>query len=132
MISAPSGSETNGTPQLKPIRVLLVGMPRMQIDIVKNILASQKEIVVVGETVDPSEVSRAVTAVKANVVVISEAAVPSSYRELLYRRPRLRIIAIIADGRQARVHHLQPDVATILDLSPTSLVAAIRGTDYLQ
>jgi chemotaxis response regulator CheB len=119
------------TRQLKPIRVLLIGMSQMQINIVRNILASQEGIVIAGETPERSEITRVLTTVKADVVVTSAAAETdeNSYRELLYRRPRVRILTITADGRQARIHRLEPHVTTIVDLSQTSLIAAIRGTD---
>jgi hypothetical protein len=104
-------------------------MSRMQIDIVKNILAAEKGIVVAGEVSGQAEMAKAVAVTKANVVVTGEAPAGdvASYRRLLYRRPRLRIVAITADGRQARTYELKPQVATIVDLSPTSLIAAIKG-----
>jgi hypothetical protein len=102
----------------------------MQIDIVKNILASHERIVVAGEVSRPGEISSAIAAAKATVVVISEAHMEElgSYRDLLYRRPRLRVVALTAGGRQARVHELQPHVTTIVELSPAHLIAAIQGT----
>ena len=101
----------------------------MQIDIVKNILACQEGIVIVGEAPHYAEMAKAVMAAKANVVVTNEAHMTEvgRYRDLLYRRPRLRIVALTTGGRQAQVHELQPHVATIVELSPTSLVSAIKG-----
>ena len=124
-----SRAASNGTQRLKPTRVLLVAMARMQIDIVKNILAAEEGIVVAGEVSGQAEMANAVAVTKANVVVTGEvpAGDVASYRRLLYRRPRLRIVAITAEGRPGRTYELQPHVATIVDLSPTSLIAAIKG-----
>jgi hypothetical protein len=65
----------------------------------------------------------------ADVAVVSSDE-PESYEEcrtLLERNPRTRVVAVARDGRRAYVHQLRPVRSEIVNLSPASLLGAIRG-----
>jgi hypothetical protein len=47
--------------------------------------------------------------------------------DLLRDRPRLRVIALSADGREASSFELRPDETKLGEVSPAALLAAIRG-----
>jgi DNA-binding NarL/FixJ family response regulator len=100
----------------------------MLMDIVKDIIADEEDIALVGEVADRTSLVQAATHTRADVVVLGRAGPGGNddYRDLLYRRPRMKVLAIAADGRRAFLHELQPRVVALGEISPTSLVEAIR------
>jgi hypothetical protein len=117
------------TARLKPIRILLAGMPRMLVDIVKDVIASHEDIDVAGEIEGHTGLLAAAMQTQADVVVLREAAGGASeiYHELLRGCPKLKILAITADGRRGFLHRLQPRVVALGELSSSSLIDAIRN-----
>jgi DNA-binding NarL/FixJ family response regulator len=108
---------------------LLVGMPGMLMDIVKDIIADEADIELAGEAASRTRLAQAATRARADVVVLgkNESSGDDDYRDLLYRLPRLKVLAIAADGRRAFLHELQPRVVALGEVSPASLVDAIRN-----
>ena len=109
------------------IRILLAGMPRMLLDMITDIVAPHAEIMVVGEIQDTADVRAAVRKNRADVVILNELAIgpQQDYQELLYSRPRLRVLSITSDGRQFFLHKLHPVRTALGEVSPESLVQAI-------
>jgi DNA-binding NarL/FixJ family response regulator len=101
----------------------------MLTDIVKDIIASHEDIDVISEIARQDELLHTAIRTRADVIVLGEAAASDrdDYRELLYRRPQLKILAITADGRRGFLHELQPRVMSLGEVSPASLIEAIRG-----
>jgi hypothetical protein len=124
------------TQRAQKIRVLLANMSPMLSDIIKSIIASEENFILVGQVSIPDEVSirdelvRVAVGRRTDVIIVGPlpAAETRDYREFLYRRPRMRIIAIAVGGRHALVHELQPRIIPLDEVSPASLIAAIRGT----
>lgn len=116
------------TPRLTSIRVLLAGMPRILVGIVKDIIISHEGIDVAGEIDGHRGLLEAAIRTQADVVVLREPAGSTSeiYRELLYGRPQLKILAITADGRRGFLHDLQPRVVALGEMSSTTLIDTIR------
>jgi DNA-binding NarL/FixJ family response regulator len=112
-----------------PIRVLLAEIPRILTDIIKDITASHEDIDVIGERAGFDDLTQTAIRTQADVVVVGKAngSGDDDYCELLRRRPRLKILAISADGRRGFLHELQPRVIPLGELSPNSLIDAIRG-----
>jgi hypothetical protein len=102
----------------------------MLMEIIKNIVVSQDDFDLAGEIVGRGGLLQAATDLQADVIVLGAPAAtePEDYQDLLYGRPRLKIIAIAADGREAILHELQPLVIPLGEVAPASLIAAIRGT----
>jgi hypothetical protein len=121
-----------GAKQLRRIRVLLAGMPRMLMDIVKNIVVSQEDFDLAGEISGRNGLLQAATDTQADVVVVGGFAATELkiYQDLLYGRPLLRIVAIAADGRNAFLHELQPHLIPLGEVAPASLIAAIRNAPH--
>jgi hypothetical protein len=117
------------TQRAQKIRVLLAYMSPMLIDIIKGIIASEKDLILAGQVSIHNELLRASVDQRADVVIVGPlpAAETQDYRAFLYRRPRMKIIAIAAGGRHALLHELQPRVIPLDEVSPASLIAAIRG-----
>jgi DNA-binding NarL/FixJ family response regulator len=100
----------------------------MLMDIVKDIIADEADIALVGEVAGSTNLAQAATQARADVVVLGKAGPGGNddYRDLLYRRPRMKVLAIAADGKRAFLHELQPRVVALGEISPASLVQAIR------
>jgi hypothetical protein len=99
----------------------------MQAQIIKGIAADAGDIDCY-EVVDRTRLDAAIAATDARVVVTGTTGLElrSDYGELLYRHPRLRVLAIRKDGSSA-VHELRAHRSLIGDISPAALVSAIRG-----
>jgi hypothetical protein len=101
----------------------------MLVDIVRDIIARHEDLALAGEVAGHDGLLPAARAAKADVILLAE---PASgkvcrYEPLLYDRPRLKILAITADGREGFLHKLRPEVISLGELSPDVIVKAIRG-----
>jgi hypothetical protein len=100
----------------------------MLADIVKNIIAPERDIDVAGEIAGHGGLLQEAARVQADFIVLGGtlASEDDDYRELLYGRPRMKILAITADGRRGFLHELQPRALALGEISSTSLIDAIR------
>ena len=116
------------TDRLSKVRVLVAGMPRMLTDIVRNIVTSQPDLVFVGEAEGVACLAWIATQSPVDVLVIGAAAVQDAtgYTDLLYQHPKMSIVAIDADARGAQIFDLRTHVSHLGEISPTTLVAALR------
>jgi hypothetical protein len=107
------------------IRIALVDLPPMLASIVRDVVAAQSDM----EVVDPPSRVDASTAAEldADVVVVGRGGGgEEAFAELLDARARLRVLAISSDGRRGALSELVPRERALGDISPTSLVSAIR------
>ena len=111
------------------VRVMVAGMPRMLADIVRTIVASQDDLEFAGEADGIAGIARAAKGAEPDVVILGGARSVSKaeYDSLLYTWPRVRIVAIAPDGRHAAFHELRPHVTQLGEVSPATLIAALRG-----
>jgi hypothetical protein len=107
-------------------------MPRILMDMVKNIVVSQDDFTLAGEMISRDGLVRAAADGRADVVVLRALATTEAgeYRDLLYSRPRMKIIVIAEDGRDAVLHELEPHLIPLADVAPASLIAAIRSAAH--
>jgi DNA-binding NarL/FixJ family response regulator len=112
------------------IRIVLAGVPRMVLDMITDIVAPHAELMVVAKMQDTADIRAAVKKTKADVVVVAESAIrqPESYEELLYSRPHLGVLSITSDGRHFFLRELRPVCIALGEISPESLVQAIRSS----
>jgi hypothetical protein len=103
-------------------------MPPLLSDMINGIIGSCQDMrVVVGPPIEDAMLPAAI-AMRADVIIIGEAAASTeNCARALYRRPTLKILAISWDGRRGSLHELRPHVAAIEEISAESLIAAIRG-----
>ena len=107
-------------------------MPRLLGDIVRETLSAQHDVTIIADVRARDEITPAVQQTDADVAVIGVAAdawnsLNDLLRELLAERPRLTVIALASDGRNGYVFQLLPSSVAIDDISPQSLVEAIRA-----
>jgi hypothetical protein len=108
------------------VRVLIAGMTRMLADIITAVVASQADFELVGNLADSAALIAA-DAVPADVLVVAGPQPPGAVLRLLRGSPALRIITIEPSGHSGAVHTLQLNSTGLGEISPSRLVAAIRG-----
>jgi DNA-binding NarL/FixJ family response regulator len=115
---------------LDPIRILITPMPRLLQQIIELMLASQPDMIVAGHAKPSESVARAAKRVRADLVVLreNEGGAGGTPWQMLNENPRLKILAITSDGHRATRYELRPHQVVIDDISPESLIDAIRAT----
>jgi hypothetical protein len=114
---------------LKQVRILLGRMPKMLIDILYHVVASELDLVIVGLVNDDESLPAAVRRTRAEVVLTAQTAEDElpEYASLLVRRPRLKVVAITGDGRTGLLYELRPQRIPLGEMSAVALYNAIRG-----
>jgi hypothetical protein len=101
--------------------------------LIDALILPESDMIIAGDPVDRYEIEAAVDRARADVVIVGgqdgEASPPdaATYAELLYRHPRLRMVLIDGGIQRAVLYALAPTLTPIGELSPTTLLAAIRG-----
>ena len=93
-------------------------------EIVTDVLESQEDFEVVGQ-VDVAATRKAVEGKPVDFVVVGRDDEELA-AELLDLRPRLKILGVIDDGRDAALYELRPHRVLVGELSPERLIAVIR------
>ena len=114
---------------MKQIRVLLVRMPKMLLDILSRIVASELDMVVAGWVENDEDLLAATRRTRANVIVVGQAAEDErqNYAPLLLSRQKLRVVAITGDGKTGSLYELRPQRVPLGEMSADALCNAIRG-----
>jgi hypothetical protein len=99
----------------------------MLADIVKAVIASEDDLELVDEIAGIAGLAQAACKAQADVLIVGGALDGSYSLTILYGAPRLKIVAIDADGRHGVLHELRPSRTLISEISPATLVAAVRG-----
>jgi DNA-binding NarL/FixJ family response regulator len=113
------------------IRVVLGTLPPLLRDIVRATLTRDDDVEIVNEVARLDEIAPALERAEGDVAVMGVA--PTEWtglsdflRQLLAGHPHLTVIALANDGRSGYLYRLQPRGVVIDDISPRSLVQAIR------
>jgi DNA-binding NarL/FixJ family response regulator len=111
------------------IRILLATMPQMLGDIVRQTLEGQADLELVGEVRERRELATITEQTRPDVMVLGLRSGESchQFRHLLDEYPQLRLLALTADGRTAQLYELKPQLTTLLDVSPRTLLELIRS-----
>ena len=111
---------------MEPISIVLVGLPRMLRDIIEQAVTPEPDMVIVS---DPREPSLAATVERtgADFVILGRDAGPTEVDGLLCENPRLRVLAVAGDGREAFLYELRPTRTPLGEISPRTIVDAIRS-----
>lgn len=103
-------------------------MPRMLLDIVTGVLRAldDMEVVDCGET--PADPVQTATRTAADLVILGcqEDELTQVGDRLLEVNPRIKVLAVEADGRRAFLYELRPHKVPLGEVSPQTLVRAIR------
>jgi DNA-binding NarL/FixJ family response regulator len=114
---------------VRRIHILLACMPRMLLDMVTDIVAAHPEMTIVGKIQENADICTAAKRAKADIVILSETVgrQGQDYLELLHSRPHLKVLSIMNDGHRFFLHELRPFRAALGEISPESLLQAIRS-----
>jgi DNA-binding NarL/FixJ family response regulator len=132
-VAAPAAGGEHREAPLQSVRIILDGMPGMLRAMIKEIIAADAACSIVAETDDENGLSKKLKQSGADVVIIapgSNAVGAGHYLDLLREYPRTRVLAIATSGRRAFIHELRPCVTEISELSPESLLAALRPGSF--
>jgi chemotaxis response regulator CheB len=115
---------------LQRTRVLLADMSRILSDIVKDALARQADMEVVGDVRDAMRWSEVVSDAHVDVLVIGRELVDEDL-ERLRKRCAVAVLALTNDGRGAMRYRLHAEPVQVedddTDVSPELIVEAIRA-----
>jgi DNA-binding NarL/FixJ family response regulator len=111
---------------LKRIRILLARMPTLMLDVLHHIVAAEPNMVVVG-VVDEDNLLAAARRARADVLIVGQAKdEDDDYAPLLFRQPRLKVLAIADSGRTGALYELRPRRIALGEISARTLARAIR------
>jgi DNA-binding NarL/FixJ family response regulator len=97
-------------------------------DIVQSVLGERGDIELTTVAGGAGALAASIAARGADVVIVAEGAPNAdAYAALLYTHPRLRLVAISGDGRDAHLYELRPQRIPLGALSPESLVEIVRA-----
>jgi DNA-binding NarL/FixJ family response regulator len=102
-------------------------MPQLHREVVVDMLSSQADMEIVGESCSISELSRLVQQAGADVVIATcDANEVSQLGHVVTGTPPV-LLAIVDDGHRGLLHELRPQEVNIGELTPNTLVASIRN-----
>jgi hypothetical protein len=103
-------------------------MPRMLREIIAGIVRAESDLELAGEVPDTAHL-RALTERDAPDIVIAGEHPELSMvaHRLLERFPKIRVLEVVGGGRSANVYELRPSRNFVGDISPESLLGAVRG-----
>jgi hypothetical protein len=111
----------------RPVDVVLVDLPEVLNDIVVAALSRGAGVRIAALLRDAGSLPAALAGQMADVAIVAGSAdvLAEPVRELLCRRPRLRVLRIGGDGREAVLYELRPHGTPLGEMSPASLLAAV-------
>jgi hypothetical protein len=118
---------------VEDVRILLGRMPRMLRDIVAELVGSQDDMCIVGESAAGSSLRDLARRLAPHVIIlgIDSREIPTDARLLVHEQAAMRVLAVEADGRHAWLYELRPHQVRIGEISAQSLVETIRGCAQL-
>jgi DNA-binding NarL/FixJ family response regulator len=113
---------------VKQIRVFLAGMPPLLHDIVRDTLTNQTDMQLVGDLTAGDSVVDTLKNCEIDVAIVGAREPEDATRadELLLSAPRSKVLVIATSGRSAVMYQLRPHKKPLGDVSPQSLLDAIR------
>ena len=110
------------------IQVLLWDMRTMMRDIILQLLTKESDFQVTALSQKTSTLLDASKKYTPDIIITSlgEKGAKMTYRELLLESPRVKVLDVGGDGRKGYLYELRPERKRLGELSPDSLVTAIR------
>ena len=103
-------------------------MPRILREIIRQSLAVEPDMQIVGEFTGSVSLLPAVDQSGADFVIVGvDAMKVEDVRFVLQERPHIKILAIGGDGKSAALYELRPNKVSLGEVSPDSLVQVIRN-----
>lgn len=113
----------------QPISVITAELPGLLHDIVDAVLESAGDIRLIGQAANHGELLALARQLSPDVVImgLDESGPPGAGWDLYINNPLLRVLGIVGEGRQTFVYELRPHRTPLGELSPETLVAAVRS-----
>jgi chemotaxis response regulator CheB len=110
------------------MRIILAGMSNMLTSIITAALGQAPEIIIAGVAGERDDLAARVAATQADAVVMqmAEPGDFAQFRPLLLGFPLLKVIGITSDGKSGFLHELHPRSTRLVEISPTTLLAALQ------
>lgn len=114
--------------RLQPIRVVTAELPRLLNDIIDAVLTSAADIRLIGRAANHAELLELARQLHPDVVItgLDVSGSPGLGWELFIHNPLLRVLGVVGEGRQTFVYELRPHQTALGELSPETLIAAVR------
>jgi DNA-binding NarL/FixJ family response regulator len=114
--------------QLECIRIVFAEMPPLLADIIRQAVAGEPDMAIVGECRDCSALREMLVAEGCEVVMVgtSDPDALALPRQLLDAAPRMKVLMLETRGSRAVMHELRPYRRSLGDMSAGRLVEAIR------
>jgi hypothetical protein len=96
-------------------------MPRMLRDLIERTVSEQPDLEIAGEIAEPALDD----CPDFLILGVEDAELPDGYRKLLVSCPRMRVIVVTADRREAFLFELEPRTIRLGELSPETLLEAL-------
>jgi hypothetical protein len=105
-------------------------MPRILREIIEQAVADEPDMEIVGVEGRDVPLRQAVESTRADFVMAGADYDLGEVARVLDERPRLRVLAVAGDGREAFLYELRPTRTPLGEVSPQTIVDAIRGARY--
>jgi chemotaxis response regulator CheB len=115
---------------VEPSRIVLVDMPRILREIIERAVADEPDMEIVDSEAGNMPLREAIEASEPDFVIAGADYDFGEVARVLDERPRLRVLAVAGDGREAFLYELRPTRTPLGEVSPRTIVDAIRGARY--
>jgi len=110
-----------------PIRIVLVGMPGVLRDLIREIVTNQPDMQIVGELSDGELENRFRSPPDLLILGLEDSHLPVQGERLLMDYPSATVIGVSADGRNGFIYELRPYRMPLGEMSPQVLLETIRA-----
>jgi DNA-binding NarL/FixJ family response regulator len=111
---------------VEPSRILLIDLPRILREIIEQAVENEPDMVIVNGNGSGGDLGSALEQSRAEFVITGAAHGPDEVGALLERHPRLRVLSVVGDAREAYLYELRPTRTPLAEVSPRAIVDAIR------
>jgi hypothetical protein len=109
---------------VEQIRVAVAEVPGVLRGIIEHVIGAEPGLRLMPE---PQWADAPPSPVDVVVLALDNGTLPERWRARLYASPRVKLVVVSGDGRQAALYELVPQRSPINKVSPTGLVEAIRA-----
>jgi DNA-binding NarL/FixJ family response regulator len=114
---------------MQKIKIMLASRPEMISDVIRNIVESQLDMVLIGEVVDPIRLIYATRDTEVDAIIVTPMntnGIPRICSHLLAEHPNLKIIVLLAEGKTAFLYESGSSKKYINEPSADTIVNTIR------
>lgn len=108
-------------------RVVVLELPRLVQEIVEHAVGGQPDMEIVADLPTAPTLPAALAEARADVVISGAEHGCAALSELLGELPRLKLLAVSDDARNAVLYELRPTRTPLGEVSPQTIVDAIRS-----